>query len=84
MMTVSSDTGNTEDERSKLLLIRVAFVIAIQLRVLYANGLRLYRAVLNDCLHWLPISERIKYKVNNNNVHLSCAHQRPERSHDTY
>ena len=21
---------------------------------------------------------------NNNNVHLSCAHQRPERSHDTY
>ena len=22
--------------------------------------------------------------VNNNNVHLSCAHQRPERSHDTH
>ena len=21
---------------------------------------------------------------NNNNVNLSCAHQRPERSHDTY
>ena len=21
---------------------------------------------------------------NNNNVHLSCAHQHPERSHDTY
>ena len=21
---------------------------------------------------------------NNNNVHLSCAHQRPERSRDTY
>ena len=21
---------------------------------------------------------------NDNNVHLSCAHQRPERSHDTY
>ena len=21
---------------------------------------------------------------NNNNVHLSCAHQRPERSYDTY
>ena len=21
---------------------------------------------------------------NNNHVHLSCAHQRPERSHDTY
>ena len=21
---------------------------------------------------------------NNNNVHLSCSHQRPERSHDTY
>ena len=21
---------------------------------------------------------------NNNNVHLSCAYQRPERSHDTY
>ena len=31
----------------------------------------------------------IKYAIflnddNNNNVHLSCAHQRPERSHDTY
>ena len=24
------------------------------------------------------------YNNNNNNVHLSCAHQRPERSHDTY
>ena len=23
-------------------------------------------------------------KINNNNVNLSCAHQRPERSHDTY
>ena len=22
--------------------------------------------------------------IHNNNVHLSCAHQRPERSHDTY
>ena len=22
--------------------------------------------------------------LNNNNVRLSCAHQRPERSHDTY
>ena len=22
--------------------------------------------------------------TNNNNVHLSCAHQRPERSHNTY
>ena len=22
--------------------------------------------------------------INNNNVHLSCAHQRPERSHNTY
>ena len=21
---------------------------------------------------------------NNNKVHLSCAHQRPERAHDTY
>ena len=21
---------------------------------------------------------------NDNNIHLSCAHQRPERSHDTY
>ena len=26
----------------------------------------------------------MKCVVNNNNVHLSCAHQRPERSHDTY
>ena len=26
----------------------------------------------------------INCNLNNNNVHLSCAHQRPERSHDTY
>ena len=26
----------------------------------------------------------ISYQINNNNVHLSCAHQRPERSHNTY
>ena len=26
----------------------------------------------------------IFHSLNNNNVHLSCAHQRPERSHDTY
>ena len=24
------------------------------------------------------------FLTSNNNVHLSCAHQRPERSHDTY
>ena len=24
------------------------------------------------------------FHYNNNNVHLSCAHQRAERSHDTY
>ena len=23
-------------------------------------------------------------EINNNKVHLSCTHQRPERSHDTY
>ena len=27
---------------------------------------------------------RLGNNNNNNNVHLSCAHQRPERSHDTY
>ena len=27
---------------------------------------------------------RYLFKNTNNNVHLSCAHQRPERSHDTY
>ena len=29
----------------------------------------------------------VKFSVdanNNNNVHLSCAHRRPDRSHDTY
>ena len=26
---------------------------------------------------------RLPYNINNN-VHLSCIHQRPERSHDTY
>ena len=32
-------------------------------------------------LHWLPTDLRIQ---SNSNVQLSCAHQRPERSHDTY
>ena len=27
---------------------------------------------------------RSRHLLNNNNVHLSCAHQHPERSHDTY
>ena len=30
------------------------------------------------------IYHRFHVDNNNNNVHLSCAHQRPERSHDTY
>ena len=30
------------------------------------------------------VSHRTRCDNNNNNVHLSCAHQRPERSHDTY
>ena len=31
-----------------------------------------------------PTSTPRRRDNNNNNVHLSCAHQRPERSHDTY
>ena len=32
-----------------------------------------------------PYAEPVEVNNNNNhNVHLSCAHQRPERSHDTY
>ena len=31
-----------------------------------------------------PILFSIYTTTNNNNVHLSCVHQRPERSHDTY
>ena len=31
---------------------------------------------------WLDV--KIQELTNNNNVQLSCAHQRPERSHDTY
>ena len=30
------------------------------------------------------VREVVTNNNNNNNVHLSCAHQRPERSHDTY
>ena len=33
--------------------------------------------------HQLKETKHLKHN-NNNNVHLSCAHQRPERSHDTY
>ena len=33
----------------------------------------------------LPVTlENNNNDNNNDNVHLSCAHQRPERSHDTY
>ena len=33
----------------------------------------------------VKIQERKRNSINNNNnVHLSCAHQRPEHSHDTY
>ena len=31
-----------------------------------------------EMFHCIPLNN------NNNNVHLSCAHQCPERSHDTY
>ena len=38
-----------------------------------------YRAV------WFPELFNLPCTVNeNNNVHLSCTHQRPEYSHDTY
>ena len=35
-------------------------------------------SVSADCLYMYANNN------NNNNVHLSCAHQLPERSHDTY
>ena len=31
-----------------------------------------------------PERQKTAINNNNNNVHLSCAHQCPERSHDTY
>ena len=34
------------------------------------------------CLTSMEVRRPIR--DNNNNVHLSCAHQCPERSHDTY
>ena len=34
--------------------------------------------------HRAFIFEPVTKCGDNNNVHLSCAHQRPERSHDTY
>ena len=40
---------------------------------------------MSFCLPALPLGQTGSRKINNNNnVHLSCAHQRPERSHDTY
>ena len=32
----------------------------------------------------VPALSAGRWLFNDNNVHLSCAHQRPERSHDTY
>ena len=40
---------------------------------------------LNAHIFFMHISNlQIRADINNNNVHLSCAHQRPERSHNTY
>ena len=36
------------------------------------------------CLTSMEVRRPIRDNNNNNNVHLSCAHQCPERSHDTY
>ena len=40
--------------------------------------------VLPRCYQGKRFDVRLNIRKNNNNVHLSCAHQRPERSHDTY
>ena len=37
-----------------------------------------------QCYSFLTIPGRNNNNNNDNNVHLSCAHQRPERAHDTY
>ena len=48
------------------------------------------REIMPDCVLLLvrelyPNPVGVPYNNNNNNnVHLSCAYQRPERSHDTY
>ena len=41
--------------------------------------------VLADCAGFWPNGSSPGMRVNNNNnVHLSCTHQHPDRSHDTY
>ena len=40
--------------------------------------------LMNDIIVAVRMIESVKFRNNNNNVHLSCVHQRPERSHDIY
>ena len=43
-----------------------------------------YSSILFPGVTWGGGGGEDKGVYNNNNVHLSCAHQRPEHSHDTY
>ena len=45
---------------------------------MYCSGVR------SSVTFSLRAGKHLAGKIDNNNVHLSCAHQRPERSHDTY
>ena len=48
----------------------------------YMGGCR--RNIWNNLSWLLQMHCRLSINNNNNNVHLSCAHKCPERSHDTY
>ena len=60
----------------------------IRIMRLYTNNCNTTRVCsCSGSLTMRPGPRVYKYPTcthNNNNVHLSCAHQRPERSHDTY
>ena len=46
----------------------------------YDNDMYLSIPAKNELCWWIKVVQ----DNNNNNVHLLCAHQRSERSHDTY
>ena len=57
--------------------------VHVRLRLNVEDGKRIQQAIYASTSE--PQKSRLKATHNNNNnVHLSCAHKRHERAHDTY
>ena len=70
--TFRIDTVNCDWDMDILVNVWVFFVFCF-LPTTYSEG-----------EHPIRLYVHFSCRFDNNNIHLSCAHQRPERSHDTY